>query len=781
MFRPVHRRLRLRNRLQGLPALVIAAALGLCSSEASALDPEKPTARYRLRAWTAAVDPPPTPTAALAQTPDGHLWIASHLGLIRFDGFHKRMVMPSSEVMTSLATDRVGNLWIGTEHGLSRLDVGATTPVATSLAGTRIVAVVAGDDGAWAGTGSTVYRVTRSAEPTAIGEYAGVVTRLGQDGSNLWVGTSEGIVRQTLRTNEQTAFTTDQGLLSNSVQDIYVHAPNDVWVGTGAGLNRIFEGEVRSYHGREDFSDGAVTVVYGDLDKNIWVGVGDRGLYRFTNNRFEHLGSGAGLSSPRVTALAEDHEGGLWIGSAEGTIDRLDDPPVFAPPPVQFRGVMFDGVPAATSPGKPLTIPESVHTVGVEFSAPRFSNRTGVAFRHRLVGFDPDWREVGDRTQVNYSGLPPGAYTFELMTSLSGGPWEPVGGAQEWVREGVAPGSRFGWLMWCLVGGLLTGIGVTVVQIVRTRKSSSPSSSSSTGPRPAPAPPAPGPEHQPPASPVQASLEPIPEAVTLLQELPELAWLEPQAVELARCLGAMALKVFEISGEGGFQTLAGRGVRVAPPTLDDVNDSARSGELVERSGNTLLGLRNGDGAVLGAIVVCGRGAPWDVDEQRLLAAFSRQLTATLELRALQAHQDLVQTQRREAQKTSTRGDEQLQMCTTCRRCYPKTARRCGYDGGRLKPLSTPYRFHDRYTLSRFLGQGGMGRVYEARDERLDREVAIKIIRGEHLRDETVQMRLVQEAKTVARISHPGVIALHDFGELGDGSTYLVMEKLKGSD
>ncbi len=742
---------------------LIAGLLSLTwSPSAHALDPKKSVTRYRLLEWTAAVDPPPTPTAGLVQTKDGFLWLASHLGLVRFDGTHRQMVLPTSEVVTTLAADASGNLWIGTERGLSRLETGADTPAATAFARGRIVALITAEAGVFAATTDAVHRITSTEVTPVVEGLSGSVTSIAHSGNSLWVGTSEGLVVKELDGGEQQLLTTADGLLSKSILSLYAAPGGDLWIGTGAGLNRRSGENLSSYHGREDLPDGPVTVLYGDSSGNIWIGIGDRGLYRFARGSFEHLGGGAGLSSPRITALCEDHEGGLWIGSAEGTLDRLDEPPVFAPPPVSLRRVDFDETPAVLpEEGASLMIPAAVHTVGVEFAAPRFSNRTGVAFRHRLGGFDPDWRDVGDARKVSYSGLPPGRYTFELMTSLSGGPWEMVGSPQVWVREGGGGAGSFTWLLWMIAGGLLVGIGVTAMTLFRTQRSPAAPKQS----QPAPAEPKPHPPVQPPAE----------------AKIDVFAWVSQLARELSRCLGAATIKVLRVAENGSFETMAGGGYRTTLPSLEQVSDAARTGDLFEHEGNTLLGLRSSDGDPIGAIIVCGRGAPWDVDEKRLLAAFARQLTAALELQYLRIQSDLIETQRKEAQKAKAQPDDQLQMCTQCRRCYPLSARRCGYDGGRLKPLSTPYRFHGRYRLSRFLGQGGMGRVFEAHDERLDREVAIKIIRGEHLRDETVQLRLVQEAKTIARISHPGVIALHDFGELEDGSTYLVMEKLVGSD
>jgi serine/threonine protein kinase len=80
-----------------------------------------------------------------------------------------------------------------------------------------------------------------------------------------------------------------------------------------------------------------------------------------------------------------------------------------------------------------------------------------------------------------------------------------------------------------------------------------------------------------------------------------------------------------------------------------------------------------------------------------------------------------------------------------------------------------------------LDEGGMGAVFEAFDEKLSRSVAIKIIKAELLNDVSMRMRLEREAHMVARIRHPGVVSIYDFGELSDGSAFIVMEFLQGLD
>jgi serine/threonine protein kinase len=75
----------------------------------------------------------------------------------------------------------------------------------------------------------------------------------------------------------------------------------------------------------------------------------------------------------------------------------------------------------------------------------------------------------------------------------------------------------------------------------------------------------------------------------------------------------------------------------------------------------------------------------------------------------------------------------------------------------------------------------MGTVFLAEDLRLPREVALKIVRLDLNADPGIRLRFVREANTLARLSHPGVTALFDAGELDDGSLYLVMERLRGRD
>ena len=83
-----------------------------------------------------------------------------------------------------------------------------------------------------------------------------------------------------------------------------------------------------------------------------------------------------------------------------------------------------------------------------------------------------------------------------------------------------------------------------------------------------------------------------------------------------------------------------------------------------------------------------------------------------------------------------------------------------------------------YEILAPLGAGGMGEVYKARDTRLERTVAVKVLPDHLSRDEDVRRRFEREAKTISQLSHPHICALYDVGNQ-DGVEYLVMEYLEG--
>ena len=98
----------------------------------------------------------------------------------------------------------------------------------------------------------------------------------------------------------------------------------------------------------------------------------------------------------------------------------------------------------------------------------------------------------------------------------------------------------------------------------------------------------------------------------------------------------------------------------------------------------------------------------------------------------------------------------------------KQYNRANMDGGEL----------GHFSLLEKIGEGGMGRVYKARDKRLDRFVAIKLLAEMRSTDADRRARFVQEAKAASALNHPNIITVHEIDEQ-DGQTYIVMELVDG--
>lgn len=84
-----------------------------------------------------------------------------------------------------------------------------------------------------------------------------------------------------------------------------------------------------------------------------------------------------------------------------------------------------------------------------------------------------------------------------------------------------------------------------------------------------------------------------------------------------------------------------------------------------------------------------------------------------------------------------------------------------------------------YRVIRQLGKGGMGVVYEAVHDAIERRVAIKVLHPEYAKDRETAARFFNEARAVNRIEHPSLVQISDYGHTGEGTAYLIMEFLRG--
>jgi serine/threonine-protein kinase len=124
----------------------------------------------------------------------------------------------------------------------------------------------------------------------------------------------------------------------------------------------------------------------------------------------------------------------------------------------------------------------------------------------------------------------------------------------------------------------------------------------------------------------------------------------------------------------------------------------------------------------------------------------------------------------------------LKVCPQCGTEYETAARFCPADGTALRPKGSDSLIGrvlaDRYHILKLIGEGGMGRVYLGEHVKMNRQCALKVMSPALVNDAESAARFAREASNAARIIHPNVAAVFDYGE-SDGLVYLVMEYVDG--
>jgi ligand-binding sensor domain-containing protein/two-component sensor histidine kinase len=317
-----------------LLAYVVLLLLG-GSWTTSALDSHKTLAQFSHQAWVTESGLPQNTVHAIAQTPDGYIWIGTEEGLARFDGvkftvFDKQHTPElKSNYIRALLADRQGALWIGTAEGLVRLLGGKFTAFTTNegLPSNTIQAVYEDRAGnLWVAT-ATGLALFKSGELTTFTTrerlIGGSIQALFEDAAGaLWIATPFGVGR--VKDGEFTNYTVRDGLGSNSVRAIQQDHEGRLWFGSLGGLTSLSGGRFKNYTTRDGLPNDRIISLLVDRDGSLLIGTAG-GLSRFAEERFTGFSPGAALSSSTILSLLEDLEGNLWIGTESGGINLLKE------------------------------------------------------------------------------------------------------------------------------------------------------------------------------------------------------------------------------------------------------------------------------------------------------------------------------------------------------------------------------------------------------------------------------------------------------------------------
>lgn len=275
---------------------------------------------------------------ALAETPQGGIWIGADNGLWFYDATTQSQPQPRSYTESDglpsgrinlLFCDREGALWIGTAGGIARLINGkieAFTPK-EGFSSNLVLSIAEDREGnLWLGTESGGVDILRDRKFTTYTAEDGIsddhILAVTQDhAGTVWLGTSGGGLDHanpgTLSKDGFSALTTANGLSSNIVLSI-ASAPNgDLWLGTPDGLDRMHEGKVTVFTSADGLADDFVRSLYFDAQGALWIGT-RHGLSQFQNEKFTTWTALDGLGSDLVGAIIQARDGSMWISTLGG-------------------------------------------------------------------------------------------------------------------------------------------------------------------------------------------------------------------------------------------------------------------------------------------------------------------------------------------------------------------------------------------------------------------------------------------------------------------------------
>lgn len=742
----------------------------------------------------------------------------------------------------SVFEDHAAGIWIGTSDGLNRLKDGkfSSYTAADGLSGNSVQSVYEDrQENLWVGIEDGGLNRLRDGKFTVYtvkeGMLSNQVYALYEDSRrNLWIGTPRGL--NLLRDG----YTTKDGLADGQVRAMYEDQQGNLWIGTLAGLTQLRNGKLTRYTTKEGLSSDVVFALYADLEENLWIGTGG-GLTRLKNGKFTSVTSSQGLLSDGIGSIAEDNSGNLWMCSvggifsiskkefnelAEGKIKSIHSTAygkgdglksrgckggqqpsswktrdgklwfcsdqgaaVIDPknirinaraPAVIIEGIVADEKPLWSNPVQAKTesrksessirIAAGKERFQFTYTALSFNVPERVKFRFMLEGLDRDWTNAGTHRSADYTNLPPGSYRFRVKACNEDGVWNEAGASIPFYLEPhfYQTSWFYGLCVLAAAASIFGGLRLRVRQLeTRERDLIVAVERGTQDLREA------NKKLQEAEARILKMADSGPRA---LENLP--VWSRIVAQEVARVIGAQEIGIWKIEGEELVPLTASRS---KPPALKDLR--AASSNFVVTEKEIVVPVNGITGDIFGVLVVTGSNLLLGDSERHLVAAFAHQLGGALEMEQMRKRLGEAEQQKSVTlQELQKQGIATLQLCSACGLCYDHTAETCEADGGPLTvPRVLPYRILERYRLKRFLGEGAMGAVFEAEDEKLRRDVSLKIVRAELLSDSLMRIRIRREAQIIAQLQHPGVISIYDFGELLDGSAFMVMEFLKGVD
>ncbi|HEV2112452.1 MAG TPA: diguanylate cyclase [Gammaproteobacteria bacterium] len=341
--------------------LCALAALCLAAPAARALEPGKAFHDYASDSWSLEQGLPQITVYSITQDARGYMWFGTQGGLARFDGIDFKPYLPDRWV-TALINGPDGSLWIGTNKGVFwyqpdevhalgaatgnrdiNKDAGvralafsgerlyAATDLGllrvdrdglhrdTALPSTSVFSLLEWHGALWVGGIGKLYRIVNGeAQTIPAPDGAGtLVTGLTVHDDALWAGTSRGLFHYTGSGWQRAAGDPPELRLATNTFD--VDSDGNFWVATNAGLARLEGDALQQFQSGRDYPAVAqLESLFEDRERDLWLGSHSHGVTRLWNGYTQRYTTSEGLGEPLTWSVTPAHDGGTWVGTANG-------------------------------------------------------------------------------------------------------------------------------------------------------------------------------------------------------------------------------------------------------------------------------------------------------------------------------------------------------------------------------------------------------------------------------------------------------------------------------
>jgi transcriptional regulator with PAS, ATPase and Fis domain/ligand-binding sensor domain-containing protein len=432
--------------------------------------------RKKLTTYTRVDGLPHDEISAITEDKNGVVWIAG-FRLVEFrDG--KLTTFENTQEVDTLYADTDGSLWFKNKANLVNLKDGKMTdypeirdPEATFRDSKGQLWLAANSAVGQLVDGKFV--VVRSSDE-AIARRVSFITE--DRAGAIWFGSADGMF--CYKDGQFTDYTVEQGLSNNYVRAIYEDAEGAIWAGTyGGGLNRFKDGKFTPITTRNGLFDDIVSRILVDDDDNFWMS-GNRGIYRVSRQELNGFADGriASVNSisygkadgmvteetngPDSPAGWRTRDGRLWFPTIEGVVVIDPKETSSIKTPTVIEQILFDKQTLDLSDER--IAPPGDGDLEIQYTGLSFIAPEKVRFRYKLEGSDENWIEAGTRRVAFYTKLPPGDYTFRVMSTNSNGEWNEADAA---IRLTLKPHFYQTKLFYalCIIG--LAAIGFTLYRL----------------------------------------------------------------------------------------------------------------------------------------------------------------------------------------------------------------------------------------------------------------------------------------------------------------------------